>query len=481
MKPAEDIKKLNKNIKIKTNPEVNQAVLSHLLNRLDKTKESQPAPYQPNFWRIIMKSRITKLATVSLVALIIAGVLYFGLIDSTATAAERLQEVIELNANYEGWLHITYTFTHQASKDSPLSNKGILHKNEKEAARIGKEVNAVFPTRATIWVDINTNLICKSENETRSVTIEYGEPFISDIYDFDIPQNTRVADYRKNLSTEAVLSRLERRMTGFNHYIAIMTETPLNEDGAYNKKMCAIHLFSQDNKRWLANRYLVGVDSYANGKYRASIMETPESWPSVEIMSMLEKIKGKRPSEFYVYDGENLWSQFSVMPKSISAESKKATIDRIKNQTGLARKIWFGSCFVRYHGPGTKVEVINKNDEPNQIGLRIEFSFYVKPSVKQRCEEYYWFDPERDDMPTERIFRDYLSGSQAIENEFHTVYLNYSRLLDGRWYPSKWRMTTVSNLGGQSHKYTREYHLFLNDAMELEKDWFTNPLERSKD
>jgi hypothetical protein len=197
-------------------------------------------------------------------------------------------------------------------------------------------------------------------------------------------------------------------------------------------------------------------------------------------MSMLEKIKGKHPSEFFIYDEENLWSQYPVMPKSESAKDKKRTIDHIKTQFGLVDKIWLGNR--RHHGPGTKIELISRDDEPNQIGLRIEFDSYAEPSVKQRHEEYYWFDSERDDMPTERISRDYSPGSQAIENEFHTVYLGYSKLLDGRWYPSKWRVTSVSNFqDGTSHKSTREYHLYINDDMELEKDWFANPPEKPND
>jgi outer membrane lipoprotein-sorting protein len=67
MRPAENIKKLIQSASIKTNPKVNKAVLNSLFDELDKSREANSAILQPNIWRIIMRSRITKLATAAVI------------------------------------------------------------------------------------------------------------------------------------------------------------------------------------------------------------------------------------------------------------------------------------------------------------------------------------------------------------------------------------------------------------------------------
>ena len=83
MRRAEDIKRMIKKTKIRTNPEVNEAVLNGLLNRLDKAESVRINAKQPNVWSIIMKSPITKLATAAVV--IIACVIGLSLWRTTGS------------------------------------------------------------------------------------------------------------------------------------------------------------------------------------------------------------------------------------------------------------------------------------------------------------------------------------------------------------------------------------------------------------
>ena len=69
MRPTENIEKLIKNIKIDTNAEMDKAVLDDVLKALDKSKKQKSANLQPSIWRIIVKSRITRLATAVVVVL----------------------------------------------------------------------------------------------------------------------------------------------------------------------------------------------------------------------------------------------------------------------------------------------------------------------------------------------------------------------------------------------------------------------------
>jgi len=79
MRPTEKIEKLVKNVRIKTNPQVNKAVLSELCDELGKVQKKNSTGARSNIWRIIMRNRITKFAAAA--AIIIAaltGILYFG-------------------------------------------------------------------------------------------------------------------------------------------------------------------------------------------------------------------------------------------------------------------------------------------------------------------------------------------------------------------------------------------------------------------
>ncbi|MCX5634448.1 MAG: hypothetical protein NTW55_01205 [Planctomycetota bacterium] len=93
MRHAEDIKKLIKNTKIRTNPQVNKAVLNSLLNRLDKAESVHLDAKQPNVWRIIMKSSFTKLTAAA--AIIVVVGLAVTLLDKSNTAAYALEQSIK--------------------------------------------------------------------------------------------------------------------------------------------------------------------------------------------------------------------------------------------------------------------------------------------------------------------------------------------------------------------------------------------------
>jgi len=67
MRPAENIEKLIKNINIDTNAKIDKAVLDDVLKAFEKTKNKKSVPMEPNIWRTIMKSRITKLAAAAVI------------------------------------------------------------------------------------------------------------------------------------------------------------------------------------------------------------------------------------------------------------------------------------------------------------------------------------------------------------------------------------------------------------------------------
>ena len=72
MRPTDNIERYIKQQKIKTNPEVSKAVLNDLLDQLETAERTEKIPSQPNRWRNIMHSRMTKFAAA---AVIIIGVM----------------------------------------------------------------------------------------------------------------------------------------------------------------------------------------------------------------------------------------------------------------------------------------------------------------------------------------------------------------------------------------------------------------------
>ncbi len=562
--------------------ESERIAFAKILDRQSKPKRSKPAP-RPNIWRIIMKSKITKL-TAAAAILIVIGVLYVGLNGGSVSAAEMFEEIIAHNQGYQGWIHISnvHKTLKEETEDVERMTVGIRHmntvdgtligeiktdndlnikyyspadkeyieysslkkevtiydlnsfparqlvagypltvdarirsfkevtgkdpydititqegdydrfdvvffKNKEEEVRISKEKSTGFCSNMTLWVDRNTRLIYRSYMEVRykdlgsmtpvsgmkiSSTVKYGEPFIDNIYDLDVPEDAVVVDHRKTLAVKDVLERLTTRAADFNHYVALMTKTKINDDGTL-KDSCTLHLFAQDGEAWLVNGYPVGAVSYPHRPEIVvpSIKETPENLLSLDLISVLDRIKHAHLWGYFVFDGENFRSNEATVYKD--GDIKQQT-DSIKADRGLLSNIWHG----RKYGHGTKTKLLNRGEESNQLGLYIEYYSYPPP-YKKRNERYYWFDPDRDDMPIEILYRSYLEDDTTVDIELRTVYLDYSQLLDGRWYPARWQTTTTSFDEEHGYKETHEYQLTLSTDIELEEDWFTQPNQKT--
>ncbi|HIJ53835.1 MAG TPA: hypothetical protein HPP66_11870 [Planctomycetes bacterium] len=101
MRPAENIEKLIKNIDIDTNARMDKAVLDDALKALENSKKpalskvegTKSAPTRPNIWRIIMKNRMTKLASTAVVVAV--AVFSIWLVNTGTTKVYGIDEVIQ--------------------------------------------------------------------------------------------------------------------------------------------------------------------------------------------------------------------------------------------------------------------------------------------------------------------------------------------------------------------------------------------------
>jgi hypothetical protein len=110
MRPAENIEKLIKNIDIDTNAKTDNAVLGDVIEAFEKSKGKKTSATEQNIWRIIMKSKITKLAAAAVI--IVAVILGLNITGGPDIAGVTWAEVIE---KVEQISALTYDMTSEIS------------------------------------------------------------------------------------------------------------------------------------------------------------------------------------------------------------------------------------------------------------------------------------------------------------------------------------------------------------------------------
>ena len=97
MKPVDNIKNSIKNLHVTPNAKTHQQRLNDILQAQENAKKTRLAKPQTNIWRIIMKSKITKLATAAVIIIaVMFGINQFGgSIDGATVAWAELVERVE--------------------------------------------------------------------------------------------------------------------------------------------------------------------------------------------------------------------------------------------------------------------------------------------------------------------------------------------------------------------------------------------------
>ncbi len=141
MKPADKIIELINKSDVATSPDADQRILAEALKHLDKLKRNKLAPNQPNIWRIIMKSPITKLATAAVV--IIACVIGLSLWRTTGSGialADVLARIEQVKAFRYKWI---LKMTWRTTPDKPHNYEG--HATELISQEYGSKTNCEEP------------------------------------------------------------------------------------------------------------------------------------------------------------------------------------------------------------------------------------------------------------------------------------------------------------------------------------------------
>ena len=98
MRPLDNIEKLIKKLRYKPSAETHDRVLRNVQQALDESQKTTSAP-KPNIWRIIMKSKITKIAAAAVIIIaVLIGINQFG--GSIDGASVAWAQVVEQLNNY---------------------------------------------------------------------------------------------------------------------------------------------------------------------------------------------------------------------------------------------------------------------------------------------------------------------------------------------------------------------------------------------
>lgn len=132
MRLADNVEKLIRDshvLDVNTSSEMDQRIMRDALKAQKELADTKLADAEPNIWRIIMKSRITKLATAA--AVILIAVLGVTFLDKAVTPAWAIEQTIDLLKSFNA-MHITGTMLNEEGKQ--VSFEAWARANEEQTA-----------------------------------------------------------------------------------------------------------------------------------------------------------------------------------------------------------------------------------------------------------------------------------------------------------------------------------------------------------
>jgi hypothetical protein len=201
MKPADDIHKLVRKLQLKASTDLDRRVHNDIDLVLAESQKTESAVTQPNIWRIIMKSPITKVAAVA--AIIIAtfiGIKYFG--GSIEPANVAWGDVVrqttqvdsvhvyyfksrdnDLGRHFEAW-YANGKMVLRGNKGDTTYDDGQTSLGFDENARLIVKKPSMFADGKT-FLELFTGGLLSNKNEqlNKQTPTEVGDDFL--IYEFD--------------------------------------------------------------------------------------------------------------------------------------------------------------------------------------------------------------------------------------------------------------------------------------------------------
>lgn len=118
MRSAENVENFIKRVRLKASAQMHKRTLNDALEAQEKSRKTKSAKFEPNIWRIIMKSPITKLSSAAVIIIaVIVGIIHFG--GSIDGASVAWADVLEQISSFRPY---TCTFTVQDEGAPSRSN-----------------------------------------------------------------------------------------------------------------------------------------------------------------------------------------------------------------------------------------------------------------------------------------------------------------------------------------------------------------------
>lgn len=245
MKATDNIEKLIKKLRYKASAEAHGRILGNVMRALEKKEKQKTASVQPDIWRIIMKSRITKLAAAAVI--VIAVALSINFLDKSVTPAYAIEQTIEafekVNSVYveqiireKGTLLNTKMWARRGSngefffgdfrQESGNGYTIVVNESENRTYYFNpsdKTVRIYERLNVTIGNFLDKNFYVHLQEEMENVKIECGKDKITgkDIvlleYNVPIPSKYDKSICKSGVITFDLESKLPIRMTGWNN------------------------------------------------------------------------------------------------------------------------------------------------------------------------------------------------------------------------------------------------------------------------
>ncbi|MCP4609342.1 MAG: hypothetical protein GY845_11580 [Planctomycetes bacterium] len=190
MTSVKDIEQSIKKLAVESGDRIHSRILEKLLRKLDKSKR-QVTGKQANIWRIIMNSKITKLATVAVV--ILAVVVGVTLIDRSATPSYAIEQTIEAMRSISS--------VRAYSRDLEVLFKINPETGKEECYRVEEgNVLTVATPEKTYHYDKDKNVVRISDEYVIGVEVRFSR-FIEDMADW-AQEHNRKMDHRFEFDQE---------------------------------------------------------------------------------------------------------------------------------------------------------------------------------------------------------------------------------------------------------------------------------------
>jgi len=187
MKSASKIERLAKKIRFSPNAAADERILTSAEAALEKSIKTKPAALQPNIWRIIMKSRITKIAAAAVIILI--AVIGLTLLDKSVTPAWAIEDTIKalehiysikisgIVTNDSGEIEVNFILWAKPNEDSTETG-------ELRFEIPGRQVTVVALSGKTYTYKPKENVVSITEYKNFSINPWLGSKFFNSIKKF---------------------------------------------------------------------------------------------------------------------------------------------------------------------------------------------------------------------------------------------------------------------------------------------------------